>query len=150
MQHANLVVRAQRAVRSKICTQCWRRPVSSESMDPLTARVCEPGCSIFINIPRLLGIAKHDPTQPFVYENRIRNIVCSVCEVSPTAGDFCEQDMSRTCPLSRYAGEILPTLEVVLKEYMKAVRSTLPSNAGKPVPTLEKIVRAAPVRQLAD
>ena len=104
MQHANLIVQAQRAVRSTICPQCWKRPLGSEHTDPMTIRSCEPGCTIFLNIPRLLGIAKHDPTQPFVYENRIRNIVCSVCSATPTAGDFCEQDMSRTCPLSRYAG----------------------------------------------
>jgi hypothetical protein len=41
----------------------------------------------------------------------IREQICQTCPASPTAGDYCGDNLARTCPLSRYAGEVVATLQ---------------------------------------
>lgn len=103
---------AQRAIRSRICVQCWQRPAGSESLPPTQPRSCEPACPIFENLPSLHRIAraiKDDSIAP--YEQAMRRMICEQCEASPDSGEFCGDRTTRSCPLSRYAGEVVDVLE---------------------------------------
>ncbi len=103
---------AQRAIRSSVCTQCFKRPMGSERLGPQRPRVCEAQCTIFINLPRLQEIAAqiHDPTMG-PYETALRDLICQQCAASPTSGDYCEERRTVQCPLARYAPVVIDTLE---------------------------------------
>lgn len=108
---ADLVV-AQRALRQRVCTQCSDRPPGSEAMPPTEARSCEPQCPVFVNLPALHHIAATTAGETLgPYEHAIRETVCQNCESTPTAGDYCGDRTTRACPLSRYTGLIVQTLE---------------------------------------
>jgi hypothetical protein len=98
----------RRGIRATVCVQCYQRPVGSEALSPDTPRDCEPDCPIFDNLARLKVIADRDDLGPF--ETTIRNRICQKCEQSPTAGDYCAEGLTRSCPLSRYAGLVLEVL----------------------------------------
>lgn len=107
----------QRAVRSKVCPTCSKRPVGSDNLPATQARSCEGECPVFVHLPRLARIAgelEGDPLAPF--EQAVRDGVCSHCTLSPTAGDYCYRGLTRTCPLSCHAGKVLTAIEpLVLK-----------------------------------
>ncbi|NOG55531.1 MAG: hypothetical protein HND57_14625 [Planctomycetes bacterium] len=45
------------------------------------------------------------------YEAAINELVCQNCKSSPTAGDYCADGQIRSCPLSRYSGDVVDVLE---------------------------------------
>jgi hypothetical protein len=60
-------------------------------------------------------IAQHDPTLDSI-EPALRNNVCNHCTLSRTAGDYCSELLARTCPLSRYALDVVQLLERLPQE----------------------------------
>jgi hypothetical protein len=116
MQHVPLQSVTSRAIRSKICTQCYQRPAGSEAWEPHFARPCESECAILRNLPKLEQIAAqvNDPGLD-AYEAAVRQLVCQRCTLSATAGDFCVEHATRTCPLSRYLGDVIEVLGRVPK-----------------------------------
>ena len=116
MQHTPIQTVAARAIRAKVCTQCYQRPAGSEALGPTIPRSCETDCSIFRNLAKLEGIAAHvkDPGLD-AYEQAVRKYVCQRCTLSPSAGEFCAEYANRTCPLSRYLGDVIEVLARVPK-----------------------------------
>jgi hypothetical protein len=98
-------------IREKVCTRCYQRPKGSESQGPLVARSCEADCPIFISLPQLMGLAAIPAG--LSAESVMRESVCQTCECSASAGDYCADRLARTCPLSRYAGDVLEIVEEV-------------------------------------
>lgn len=120
MHHATLDV-LHRAVRAKICPDCYQRPMGSERFGPETPRNCESGCAIFVymsKIEHILNTTRDSSLR--AYEKGIREVICQKCHLSDSAGDYCTQWITRTCPLSRQAGEIVNVLETVLRARAKA------------------------------
>lgn len=115
MQHLTSIEIARRAVRSAVCPICPDRPAGSETADATTARVCEPECTIFLNLPKLIDLAgRYDEDVTLTrYERAMREVVCQQCATSPTAGDFCSDRTVAACPLSRHAGDVITSLERV-------------------------------------
>ena len=113
----------QRALRAKICTQCYQRPTGSETLDASTPRSCESTCPIFLNLPKLIGIShgvQSSRLQP--YEQAAQRCICSECTLTPSAGEFCIDRLTRTCPLSRYLGEAVAIIsEITAKRRMRRV-----------------------------
>ena len=114
MRHLPLNEVAHRLTREVACVQCCQRPPGSESLGPEVARACEAGCPLFANLPRLMSLALEVADQPGDWEGAVRNSVCGACHLKPTAGDFCADFAARTCPLSRYSGQVLAALQVVV------------------------------------
>ena len=115
MQHAKILEVMRRALRSEICTQCSQRPPGSESFEATVARTCEPLCPIFKNLPRLQSIARRvDGPAMAPYELAVLNRVCQNCDRSLTAGDYCHENLTRDCPLSRYMAQVITVIERVL------------------------------------
>jgi hypothetical protein len=110
MQHVDKLELFARALRSRICTKCYQRPPLSETMPPSAPRVCEPTCPIFMNLPKLVGLAARPPTQ-ISTELLVRNVVCQTCKAAPSAGDYCADGLARTCPLSRYNQDVIDVLK---------------------------------------
>ena len=111
MQHLAQDELARRAVRAEICPVCCQRPPGSETFSPAEPRACEPTCGIFRGLPILQTmIASRDPKLDSV-EQAMRNKVCNHCTLSPTAGDYCAESLARTCPLSRYALDLVAVLQ---------------------------------------
>jgi len=109
-QHVPKLTLMQRAIRAKICVKCYQRPPGSETLPPSDPRVCESTCGIFQNLPRLVGVAaRPDPPEVSV-DTLVRNSICSRCVISSTAGDFCAENLARTCPLSRYSQDVIDVL----------------------------------------
>lgn len=104
---------AQKSLRSTVCPTCHRRQPENEQWPDVTQpRPCEPSCTIFINLPKLMRIA-HNVESPDLgaYEAAINELVCQNCKSSPTAGDYCADGQIRSCPLSRYSGDVVDVLE---------------------------------------
>lgn len=102
---------AKSAIRSGVCTTCYQRPPLSETLGPQTPRQCEPTCPVFRYLDALEMIAMDSAGAPGTVEHAMREQVCSTCDLSPTAGDYCAEMEARTCPLSRYATRVLQILE---------------------------------------
>ena len=111
MKHLAMLEMTQRAVRSRICTQCYQRPHESEKLDAAIPRACEPQCTIFMNLPRIAAAVFARATDNRSGDDVMRFLVCSECAACPSAGDYCSERLARTCPLSRYNGELLTILE---------------------------------------
>ena len=112
-----------RAVRGTVCTTCYQRPYGSETLPRTIARRCEAGCPIFVHLPALYRIAvHHDTAAPGALEKAVKETVCSHCHLAPTAGDDCAEFENRTCPLSRFAGEVV-TLVETLRDWQHAHRA---------------------------
>ena len=111
MQHPQLLDITSRAIRAKVCTQCYQRPPGSEKWEPTHTRPCEGQCPIFGNLPKLLGavMSVHEPRLD-AYEAEVRKHICQRCTLSPSAGEYCAEFATRTCPLSRYLGDIVEVL----------------------------------------
>ncbi|HVT88342.1 MAG TPA: hypothetical protein VHD56_05785 [Tepidisphaeraceae bacterium] len=112
MQNKPLIELTRTAVRAAICTKCYQRPVGSESLDSSIPRQCEGECAIFSHLPQLLAAAKRD--EKLSPDELMQKTVCSSCDISPSAGDFCADRLTRACPLSRYSGELILILEKLL------------------------------------
>src|SRR5437764_12601914 len=107
--HKNRFEVAQMAIRSRVCTKCYQRPEGSEHMGPSEPRKCEPGCTIFIGLPKLVGATTHGPLNESPDE-AMQKRICPNCQASQSAGDYCIDRLDRTCPLSRYGAEVLQIL----------------------------------------
>src|SRR4051794_14995300 len=124
MQHKASIDVVRYAIRVKICRQCWQRPEGSEIDGPLVERACESKCTIFMNLPQL-HTAMVSGVENLSADEVMHNFVCPGCHLSASAGDFCADGMTRTCPLSRYSAEVTQILE--------DVENTLPIHHLKPV-----------------
>jgi hypothetical protein len=103
-----------RAIRGSVCTICYQRPLGSEKLPNSVARTCEAGCPIFFHLPALYRIAvHHDTSAPGALERAVRETICSGCHLAPTAGEDCVEYATRTCPLSRFAAEIVTLIETL-------------------------------------
>ena len=114
-QHRKLPLETiQRAIRGSVCTVCYQRPPGSENLSNGVARECEGGCPIFFHLPALYRIAVLDDTSaPGALENAVKRTICSGCHLAPTAGEDCVEYADRTCPLSRFAGEVVMLIETL-------------------------------------
>jgi len=114
MQHLKNMELFERAIRLEVCTKCYQRPPGSETLSPAKPRECQGKCSIFRNLPRLAGIAlRNDSNELSVYENGVRGLICKVCTLVPSAGEYCGDKLDRTCPLSRYLGDVVVAIQSV-------------------------------------
>ena len=114
MQHLPLNEVAHRLTREVACVHCYQRPPWSEMLSPEVPRACEAGCPLFANLPRLMSLARDMVDQSGDWELAVRNGVCGACRLRPTSGDFCADYAARTCPLSRYSGQVLAALQSVV------------------------------------
>jgi len=104
----------QRAVRAAVCPICYQRPHGSESLPNSVARSCEGGCPIFFHLPALHRIAVVDDTSaPGALDDAVKRTICSGCHLAPTAGEDCVEYADRTCPLSRFAREVVTLIETL-------------------------------------
>lgn len=116
MQNLSQLDVAQRAVRARICPVCTQRPAGSESLGPDVPRRCEPHCSIFHHLPKMLNVVKNTKSPTLGdYEKAALENICQTCGQSPTSGDFCAERALVECPLSRQMGEVVDTLERVIQ-----------------------------------
>ena len=103
-----------RAVRGAVCTVCYQRPPGSESLPNRVPRSCEAGCPIFFHLPALYRIAvDEDTSAPGALERAVKNTICAGCHLAPTAGEDCVEFADRTCPLSRFAAEVVTLIETL-------------------------------------
>ena len=104
----------QRAIRGSVCTVCYQRPHRSELLSNGVARSCEGRCPIFFHLPALYRIAVHqDTSAPGALEVAVKKTICSGCHLAPTAGDDCVEFADRTCPVSRFAREVVIVIETL-------------------------------------
>ena len=75
------------------------------------ARTCEGGCPLFFHLPTLVRLAREVGDEPGACENAVARHVCDGCQLRPTHGDFCADYLARTCPVSRYSGEVIDALQ---------------------------------------
>jgi hypothetical protein len=116
MQHIQTIEILKRAVRSRVCTVCFKRPPGSETLDAETPRSCEPQCAIFMHLPVMRRIVQEQSDRSIApYEDAMRELVCQHCQLTPTAGDYCAERANMRCPLAHYAVEVVDALESVLK-----------------------------------
>jgi hypothetical protein len=109
----------QRAIRGSVCTICYQRPAGSEKFPNSVARACEGHCPLFHHLPLLYRIAVLDDTSaPGALEDAVKRTICSGCHLAPTAGEDCVEYADRTCPLSRFAGEVVALIET-LREWQQ-------------------------------
>jgi hypothetical protein len=122
MQHESFMGLTRRALRLKVCQMCYQR-WPGRLQNPLAPRACEPTCTIFANLQQLL-IASVECPRETAPDDVIRHYVCPACQASApvagesagaSAGDFCIDRLTRTCPLSRYGGDVLAVLEDTLR-----------------------------------
>ena len=104
----------QRGIRGSVCTICYQRPHGSEKLPNSVARSCEGGCPIFHHLPALYRIAVlADTSAPGALEDAVKRTICSGCHLAPTAGEDCVEYADRTCPLSRFAREVVTLIETL-------------------------------------
>lgn len=124
--HKLTIDSVERAVRGTVCPVCYQRPHGSETLGNDVPRACQPHCPIFLNLPKLYRIAVHHDTQtPGSLDKQIKETICPECAVSPTHGDFCAEFEHRTCPLSRFAAEVVILIET-LREWQKRPATSHP------------------------
>ena len=105
---------ARQALRQHVCLKCYMRPAGSEALPPTAARSCEPECPIFLSLPTLvrIDVQVKDETMGR-YERAVRDLICQTCMATPTAGDYCVGQMTRSCPLSLYLREAIEALDKI-------------------------------------
>lgn len=115
MQHLPINEVAHRLAREIACMRCYQRPAGSEALGPAVARVCQESCPLFIHLPVLIQQAARLDDTPGSYESVVKTSVCGGCELRPTSGEYCADYEARTCPVSRYSGELLGALQHVVR-----------------------------------
>lgn len=107
----------KRAVRAEVCPQCTQREPADGDWPHLDKpRPCEPGCTIFLNLPRMRDIVVHTEGRSITpYQDAMRELICQSCQSNATAGDFCAARSTQNCPLSRYSELLVDVLERVEK-----------------------------------
>jgi hypothetical protein len=117
MQHESIMGLARRALRLKVCQMCYQR-WPGRLQNPLAPRACEPTCPIFASLPQLL-IASVESPREMAADDVNRHYVCLTCQASASAGDsagdFCIDRFTRTCPLSRYGRDVLEVLQETVR-----------------------------------
>ena len=113
MQHHTTDDVLRRAVRGRVCPTCYQRPKGSDFDPPHVARNCEPLCPIFLNLPRLVEVAAVCAAAPIAFEHSVKDLICARCTLAPSSGEYCAEYMARTCPLSRYARDVLELIDTV-------------------------------------
>jgi len=104
----------QRAVRGAVCPICYQRPHGSETLANNVPRECEPSCPLFLHLPALYRIAVHNNTSsPGALEQAVMQEICGSCTLTTTAGALCPAFAARSCPLSRFSGEVVALLETL-------------------------------------
>ncbi len=114
MQHLPTLEVMKRGLRAEVCPQCSQREPAGGDWPFDEPRPCEPGCTIFLNLPRLRLIVHRIHSESLApYEDAMRELICQSCQSHHTAGDFCAPRATRQCPLSRYASLVVDALEKV-------------------------------------
>ena len=105
----------ERAIRGAVCPACYQRPHGSEKLGNDVPRECQPHCPIFLNLPALYRLAVHsgEMTEPGALDRAIKQTICPACTLTPTHGEYCAEFEARTCPLSRFAGEVVILIETI-------------------------------------
>lgn len=116
----------RRAVRARVCPTCYQRPKGSDFDPPHVARTCEPLCPIFLNLPRLVEVAAVCASAPVSFEQSVKDLICARCTLAPSSGEYCAEYMARTCPLSRYARDVLELVDAV-----QATRTSTVAGGGR-------------------
>lgn len=117
MRHLPITEVAHRLVREIACTKCYQRPAGSETLGPEVARPCEMSCALFFHLPTLVRLAGQVGDAPGACETAVKESVCGRCRLTATAGEFCGEYATRSCPLSRYSGDVLCALPRVLSTH---------------------------------
>ena len=118
MVHATELDVARWAIRAGICTQCYQRPRDMGQLTPVQKRPCEGTCTIFAFLDQLAQMAAGVTSRPGEFEHAMRERICSRCNLSDTAGDYCAEMEARTCPLSRYTPRVLEILEDLQRRHL--------------------------------
>lgn len=114
-------VKLQRRLRESICMRCVLRPAGSEHLPAATPRDCEPGCQVFVNLPKLVRIALSvRGTTIAPYERACNELVCQQCQASPTHGDFCSERATERCPLALYLRDAVEVIEGMRRQELVA------------------------------
>lgn len=110
---------AVRAMREMVCPTCFHRPPGSDELGPEVARSCEDRCAVFVNLPKLMSVAKVVNTDPpGVCDRIINELVCQSCKVSPNGGgDFCSARAVCTCPLATHTTSVIRVLEKIVRPH---------------------------------
>ena len=116
----------RRAVRARVCPTCYQRPKGRDFDPPHVARTCEPLCPIFLNLPRLVEVAAVCASAPVSFEQSVKDLICARCTLAPSSGEYCAEYMARTCPLSRYARDVLELVDAV-----QATRTSTVAGGGR-------------------
>jgi hypothetical protein len=107
----------RRAIRERVCTECFMRPAGSERLGPDVPRECEGACTIFANLVPLRKVAAamaEQDVSPGLFERAIRDSVCARCSHAiGSGGDFCAEHLAETCPLAVYGQRVIETLDRV-------------------------------------
>ena len=103
----------KRAIRAKVCPVCYQRPPGSEVLAADVPRECEPLCPIFVNVPRLINVARVCADAPVSYEESLKELICARCTLAPSSGEYCSEFNARTCPLSRHARDVLHLIDQI-------------------------------------
>jgi hypothetical protein len=115
MQNLTSSSKIANALRAQICTICSSRPEGSERLNSRIPRSCQAKCTIFINLDKLIRICDRIDDQSLTpYERATQELVCDTCQRCPSAqpaGDYCSDRFGRTCPLSRYLGDVVSVIE---------------------------------------
>lgn len=114
MRHLPLNEIASRVARQVACARCSDRPQGSEALGPEVARPCEATCPLFVHLPKLVTLAATVSDGPDDWERGLKDAVCATCRLRPSAGEFCPDYAARTCPLSRYSGDVIGALQHVV------------------------------------
>ena len=114
MWHLPLNEIASRVAREVACARCSDRPSGSEALGPEVPRSCEVRCPLFVHLPKLIALAATVGDQPGDCDRGVRDVVCATCRLRPAAGEFCPDYGARSCPLSRYSGDVLAALQRVV------------------------------------
>jgi hypothetical protein len=121
MQHPALIPVVKYALRKDICPVCIERPAGSETLGPTEPRSCEGECPIFNYTAKLIGIAvtaRGARTAPV--EHMVLDHVCDQCDHSETAGEFCADRFTRSCPLSVHYLKVIEAIEPVIALHLGA------------------------------
>jgi hypothetical protein len=113
MQHQPTHDVLRRAIRARICPTCYQRPEGTDFDPPHVARDCEPLCPIFLNVRRLVEVAAVCGSAPASFEQSVKDLVCARCTLAPSSGEYCSEYVARTCPLSRYARDVLELIDAL-------------------------------------
>ena len=111
MQHLPITEVERRLVREIACVSCYQRPPGSEVLGPQVARTCEPTCSLFFHLPKLVRLASQVGERPGECEAAVKDQICQGCTLKESAGDYCADYGARTCPLTRYSAAVIARLQ---------------------------------------